>query len=100
MTHDYKRNGTTTLFAALDVATGTVIGSCLPKHRHTEFLAFLKTLGKEVPDELAVHLIPDNYATDKHANARACWRNIQGSTCSSRPRPHPGRTWSRGGLGN
>ncbi len=70
MTHDYKRNGTTTLFAALDVASGRVIGSCLPKHRHTEFLTFLKTLEKEVPDGLAVHLILDNYATHKHANVR------------------------------
>lgn len=49
MTHDYKRNGTTTLFAALEVATGKVIGSCVPKHRHDEFLAFLKTIEKEVP---------------------------------------------------
>jgi len=71
MTHDYKRNGTTTLFAALDVASGKVIASCLPKHRHTEFLTFLKTLEKEVPDGLAVHLILDNYATHKHANVRA-----------------------------
>lgn len=52
MTHDYKRTGTTTLFAALDVATGKVIGSCLPKHRHEEFLAFLKTINKEVPHGL------------------------------------------------
>jgi transposase len=71
MTHDYKRNGTTTLFAALDVATGRVIGSCLPKHRHTEFLTFLKTLEKEVPEGLAVHLILDNYATHKHASVRS-----------------------------
>ena len=58
MTHDYKRNGTTTLFAALDVASGKVIGSCLPKHRHNEFLTFLKTLEKEVPDGLAVQSYP------------------------------------------
>ncbi|HEY8752369.1 MAG TPA: IS630 family transposase [Arthrobacter sp.] len=71
MTHDYKRNGTTTLFAALDVATGTVIGSCLPKHRHTEFLKFLKTIENNVPAGLEIHLILDNYATHKHANVRA-----------------------------
>lgn len=71
MTHDYKRNGTTTLFAALDVATGTVIGSCLPKHRHIEFLKFLKTIEKNVPPELEIHLILDNYATHKHANVKA-----------------------------
>ena len=71
MTHDYKRNGTTTLFAALDVATGKVIGSCLPKHRHNEFLKFLKTIESEVPAGLDVHLILDNYATHKHANIKA-----------------------------
>lgn len=71
MTHDYKRNGTTTLFAALDVVTGKVIGSCLPKHRHSEFLRFLKTIDTEVPDGLQVHLILDNYATHKHPNVLA-----------------------------
>jgi transposase len=67
MTHDYKRNGTTTLFAALDVLTGTVIGQCLPQHRHTEFIKFLNTIDREVPHGLQVHLILDNYATHKHA---------------------------------
>ena len=67
MTHDYKRNGTTTLFAALDVLTGKVIGQCLPRHRHTEFIKFLNTIDREVPDGLAVHLILDNYGTHKHA---------------------------------
>jgi transposase len=71
MTHDYKRNGTTTLFAALDVLTGTVIGQCLPRHRHEEFLTFLKTIDAEVPRHLQVHLILDNYATHKHANVQA-----------------------------
>jgi len=66
MTHDYKRNGTTTLFAALDVLTGKVIGQCLPRHRHEEFLTFLKTIDAEVPKGLGVHLILDNYATHKH----------------------------------
>lgn len=68
MTHDYKRNGTTTLFAALDVLTGTVIGQCLPRHRHEEFLKFLRTIDREVPKGLQVHLILDNYATHKHDN--------------------------------
>ena len=68
MTHDYKRNGTTTLFAALDVLTGKVIGQCLPRHRHEEFLAFLKTIDAEVPRGLQVHLILDNYATHKHTD--------------------------------
>jgi transposase len=71
MTHDYKRHGTTTLFAALDVLTGKVIGSCLPRHRHTEFLKFLKIIDSAVPDGLEVHLILDNYATHKHANVAA-----------------------------
>jgi len=71
MTHDYKRNGTPTLFAALDVLTGTVIGQCLPRHRHEEFLTFLKTIDREVPRGLQVHLILDNYSTHKHANVQA-----------------------------
>jgi len=68
MTHDYKRNGTTTLFAALDVLTGKVIGRCLPRHRHTEFLKFLRTIDREVPKGLQIHLILDNYCTHKHEN--------------------------------
>jgi transposase len=65
MTHDYKRNGTTTLFAALDIATGVVIGECLPRHRAKEFLDFLKKIDRVTPAELALHLIVDNYATHK-----------------------------------
>ena len=60
MTHDYKRHGTTTLFAALDVLTGKVIGTCLPRHRHEEFLTFLNTVGRQTPKDLQVHLILDN----------------------------------------
>lgn len=70
MTHDYKRNGTTTLFAALNVHQGTVIGECLPRHRNDEFLKFLKKLDKAVSKELDVHLIVDNYATHKHPNVQ------------------------------
>ena len=66
MTHDYKRNGTTTLFAALDVITGVVMGQCLPRHRHTEFLTFLKTIDRNVARGLRVHLIVDNYGTHTH----------------------------------
>ena len=65
MTHDYKRNGTTTLFAALNVATGEVIGECLPRHRAKEFLTFLKTIDQQTPADLDLHLILDNYATHK-----------------------------------
>jgi transposase len=71
MTHDYKRNGTTTLFAALDVLTGSVIGQCLPRHRHIEFLKFLRTIDRQVPKGLQIHLILDNYATHKHPNVQA-----------------------------
>ena len=66
MTHDYKRNGTTTLFAALNVLDGTVIGECLPRHRHLEFLRFLRRVDREVPKGLHIHMILDNYATHKH----------------------------------
>ena len=71
MTHDYKRNGTTTLFAALDVLSGKVIGQCLPRHRHEEFLRFLRKIEREVPKGLQVHLICDNYATHKHPDVKA-----------------------------
>jgi len=71
MTHDYKRNGTTTLFAALDVLTGAVIGQCLPRHRHTEFLKFLRTIDCQASKGLQIHLILDNYATHKHPNVKA-----------------------------
>jgi transposase len=67
MTHDYKRNGATTLFAALDVLTGVVIGECLPRHRHEEFLKFLRKIEREVPKGLSIHMILDNYGTHKHA---------------------------------
>ena len=68
MTHDYKRHGTTTLFAALNVLTGVVIGRCLPRHRNTEFLKFLRVIDREVPTGLQIHIICDNYGTHKHAN--------------------------------
>jgi transposase len=67
MTHDYKRNGTTTLFAALNMLDGKVIGACMPRHRHREFLRFLKQIDNQTPAELALHLIVDNYATHKTA---------------------------------
>ena len=71
MTHDYKRNGTTTLFAALNVLDGTVIGQCMKRHRHQEFLRFLRKLDRETPKRLDIHLIVDNYATHKHAKVKA-----------------------------
>ena len=70
MTHDYKRHGTSTLFAALNTATGEVIGECKKRHRHEEFLSFLKTVEKQTPDDLDIHLIVDNYATHKHEKVK------------------------------
>ncbi len=69
-THDYKRHGTTSLFAALDVATGKVIGECHRRHRSAEFLQFLKTIETQVSDELDIHLILDNYGTHKTPRVR------------------------------
>lgn len=80
VTHDYFRHGTTTLFAALDAASGEVIGQCKPRHRHQEFLSFLNHLDRNIPKHLDVHLILDNYATHKHAKVRA-W-------LAKRPRYH------------
>ncbi|MCA1681051.1 MAG: IS630 family transposase [Actinobacteria bacterium] len=71
MTHDYKRNGTTTLFAALNTLDGSVVGQCLPRHRHQEFLKFLRTLDREFPGKIELHLIVDNYRTHKHDNVNA-----------------------------
>ena len=66
VTHDYKRNGTTTLFAALNTATGHVTSMCMKRHRHTEWLKFLRLIDRETPKGLVVHVIADNYATHKH----------------------------------
>ena len=71
MTHDYKRYGTTTLFAALDVLEGKVIGQCMARHRHQEFIRFLNRINRETPVERELHLIVDNYATHKHSKVRA-----------------------------
>lgn len=69
-THDYKRNGTTTLFAALHVVEGRVIGECYPRHRHQEFLQFLRHLDAEFPGQVGLHLILDNYGTHGHERVR------------------------------
>jgi len=80
ITHDYIRHGTTTLFAALDIANGQVLTQCRPRHRHQEFLGFLKHIEKNVPPDLALHLVVDNYAAHKHPKVRA-W-------LAARPRFH------------
>jgi transposase len=66
MTHDYKRNGTTTLFAALEMAQGKLIGTCMPRHRHQEWIKFLQLIDSQTPADLDLHLIADNYRTHKH----------------------------------
>jgi transposase len=71
ITHDYKRHGTTTLFAALDVLNGSVLTTCQPRHRHQEFLAFLRRIEAAVPAQLDIHVIVDNYGTHKHAKVKA-----------------------------
>ena len=80
VTHDYKRHGTTTLFAALNVLNGAVLATCKPRHRHQEFLSFLREIDGAVPAELDIHCIVDNYATHSHRKVKA-W-------LASRPRWH------------
>jgi transposase len=70
MTHDYQRNGTTTLFAAIEMAEGKIIATCMDKHRHQEWIKFLKLIDKGTPPELDIHLIVDNYATHKHEKVK------------------------------
>ena len=80
VTHGYIRHGTTTLFAALDVATGQILAQCKPRHRHQEFLSFLKHIDANVPPDLDVHLVVDNYSTHKHVKVKR-W-------LAARPRYH------------
>ena len=70
MTHDYKRNGTTTLFAAMELVHGEVIATCMKRHRHQEWIKFLKMIDEQTPQELDLHLIVDNYATHKHEKVK------------------------------
>src|SRR5438270_850173 len=71
MTHDYKRNGTTTLFAALEMTEGHIIGTCMNRHRHQEWIKFLTLIDQQIPTELDLHLIVDNYAIHKHPKVKA-----------------------------
>src|SRR5499427_8594423 len=71
VTHDYQRHGTTTLFAALNVLDGAVLAQCKPRHRHQEYLAFLRHIEAQVPQGLDIHLVVDNYATHKHRKVKA-----------------------------
>lgn len=71
LTHDYKRHGTTTLFAAIELAEGRIIADCMPRHRHQEWIKFLKKIDAETPTDLDLHLIVDNYATHKHPKVKS-----------------------------
>ncbi|MDZ7840390.1 MAG: IS630 family transposase [Gammaproteobacteria bacterium] len=75
MTHDYKRNGTSTLFAALNVLTGEVLGQCAKRHRHTEWLKFLRFINKNTPPDKEIHIICDNYATHKHPKVKSWFKH-------------------------
>lgn len=94
VTHDHKRLSTTTLFAALNVLNGVVQASCKPRHRHQEFLAFLREIVTAVPAELDIHGIVDNYATHSLRRSRQGWPHDHAGTCTlSRPTV-PGATRS------
>jgi hypothetical protein len=95
MTHDYKRHGTTTLFAALSVLDGTVIGRCMQRHRHLEFIRFLNAVEREVPAGKVIHTVLDNYATHKHPKVPNLVDRIKRMVQDS------GRVWpnSVGGFG-
>ena len=97
MTHDYKRHGTTTLFAALNVLTGKVIGQCHGRHRHQEFLKFLRRLDRAFPPDLTLHIILDNYGTHKHEAVRKWLAAHPRPSCTSRPPVPRGSTSSRAG---
>ena len=96
-TPEYQRNGTTTLFAALDKATGNVIGKCFARHRAVEFRKFLNEIRRNVPPQLDVHIIVDNYATHSARPSSGGWPTTRGSTSTSSPPTPPGSTkWKVG----
>jgi hypothetical protein len=94
MTHDYKRHGTTTLFAALNTLNGSVIGRCMQRQPHQEFIRFLNAVEREVPAGKLVHAIVD-YAAHKHPEVRAWLAGTSDGPFTSRPRPPHGSTPSR-----
>src|SRR3982074_1131501 len=99
MTHDYKRHGTTTLFAALNVLDGTVIGRNMQRHRHQEFVRFLNTAEAQVPVRMAIHAVVDNYATHKHPKVQKWLARHPRWTTSRLPR-RPGSTPSKASSPN
>jgi transposase len=98
MTHDYERHGVTTLFAALDVLEGKIIGQCMKRHRHQEFIRFLNVIEARVSKKKTIHIIVDNYATHKHPDVMQ-WLENTGDLSSTSPRhPRPGSTPLRASL--
>jgi hypothetical protein len=100
MTHDYKRHGTTTLFAALDVLEGKVIGRCMQRHRHQEFIRFLNAIEAQVPARKIVHVILDNYAAHKHQRLANGSTATRASPSTSRQPRVRGSTPSKGSSPN
>ena len=95
MTHDYKRHGTTTLFAAMSTLDGSVISRCAQRHRHIEWLEFLRQINRETPKDKDLHLICDNYATHKHPNGQGVAGETSALPCPFHARPRlRGSTWS------
>lgn len=99
-THDYKRNGTTTLFAALDMLEGKVIGQCQPRHRHQEWLKFLRRLDREYPEELTLHVILDNYGTHKTAEVKRWMEKHPRFVCHFIPTSSSWLNMVEGGFAN
>jgi hypothetical protein len=95
MTHDYKRHGTTTLFAALNILDGTVLGRCMQRHRHQEFIRFLKAIEAAVPAGKLIHVILDNYAAHKQPKVIAWLAATRASPSTSRRPRARGSTRSR-----
>jgi hypothetical protein len=85
MMHDYKRNGTTSIFAALNVVDGSVIGTCMNKHRHQEWVKFLNLIKRRVPEDKEIHIICDNYSTHKHHTVKAWFERHPRVHCHDTP---------------
>jgi len=100
MTHDYKRNGTTTLFAALNVLDGSVIGQTMQRHRHQEFIRFLNQIERDIPAGKAIHVILDNYCTHSTRTSDSGWNAIPDGRFTSSRHRHPGSMRWKGSLPN
>jgi transposase len=97
-THDYKRHGTTSLFAALDVKAGTIVAKCMPRHRAQEFRKFLDEVERNVPPDLDIHIVMDNYGTHKTKLIRTGLPSGRAGICTSRPHRPRGSIRSNASL--